>query len=299
MEVEMFLRFRVVLGFALLLSLIFVIPAFAGGWAVITLDELPTNISAGEPHTIGFTVLQHGRTPMTDIAPTVTAELSFDEKFVVQAEPEGKPGHYTAVLTFPKEGNWEWSIQAFTMDQPMPALRVTASGMVSEPVKTTEAKPATIPWLMIIRMLAFGVALASLIVAFQRRSRLAGALTGLCLLIGIGSFMPGATALEVEAQSKPASKAPMASSVSQIELGEQLFIAKGCITCHVNNKVDQASTYVTIEMGATNLTKFKSSPEALRLRLKDPAAVKSDTKMPNLGLKETEIEALIAFINSE
>ena len=52
-------------------------------------------------------------------------------------------------------------------------------------------------------------------------------------------------------------------------------------------------------MGAPNLSKFSASPEALRLRLKDPASVKSDTNMPNLDLAEDEIEALIAFINSK
>jgi cytochrome c2 len=52
-------------------------------------------------------------------------------------------------------------------------------------------------------------------------------------------------------------------------------------------------------MGATNLTKFSGNADVLRMRLKDPASVKSDTKMPNLGLKKTEIEALVAFINSK
>jgi len=36
----------------------------------------------------------------------------------------------------------------------------------------------------------------------------------------------------------------------------------------------------------------------LHLRFKDPTLVKSNTQMPNLNLSETEIEALIAFINS-
>jgi hypothetical protein len=99
----MFLRFRIALGLALLLSLVFAIPAFAGGWAVITLDELPTGVVADEPLTIGFTVLQHGKTPMDGLNPTVTANLYKDEFFTVNAEPDGKPGHYTATLTFPKE----------------------------------------------------------------------------------------------------------------------------------------------------------------------------------------------------
>jgi len=292
----MFSRFRIALGFALLLSLVIAIPAFAGGWAVITLDELPGDVVAGEPLIVGFTVLQHGRTPMSDLAPSIIAN-SKEEKFVVLAEPEGKPGHYTAVLTFPKEGDWSWSIQAFTMEQPMPVLRVAAAA--SQPVVKTEPVPAVLSPLLIVRGLAFGFMFAGLILAYRLKSRLALVLTVAALLIGVASFVTGSAVAEAEAQSKPSSNAFPDPSLSQVELGEQLFVAKGCITCHVNNKVANASQYWTIDMGATNLTKFTGSPEVLRLRLKDPASVKSDTKMPNLGLKETEIEALIAFINSK
>ena len=49
-------RIRIAAGLALLVALIFVFRAFAGGWAVITLDELPLNVIAGEPVAIGFTV---------------------------------------------------------------------------------------------------------------------------------------------------------------------------------------------------------------------------------------------------
>ena len=294
----MFPRFRIALGLALLLSVIFAIPAFAGGWAVITLDELPTNVVAGEPLTIGFTVLQHGKTPMDGLYPIVTATLLKDAQFVVTAESEGKPGHYTATLTFPKEGNWEWSIQAFSMDQPMPTLSVAApvAGTVSQPAAKTE--PASISPLWIVRMSALGIGLLGLVFAFRRKSRIAVALTVLCLLIGVGSFITAPAVPEVEAQSKSSSNVLSDSSISQVELGSQLFVAKGCITCHVNNKVARASEYWAIEAGP-NLTKFSASPEILRIRLKDPAAAKSDTQMPNLNLSEAEIEALIAFINSK
>jgi hypothetical protein len=63
--------------------------------------------------------------------------------------------------------------------------------------------------------------------------------------------------------------------------------------------VTLASEYQNIQMGAPDLTKFSASPEALRLRLKDPSSVKSDTRMPNLHLSAVEIEALITFINSK
>jgi len=296
-------RPRIAIGLALVLALVFAFPAFAGGWATITLDELPTNISAGSPLTIGFTVLQHGRTPMTDIDPTVTAQLSPAEKFVVYAEPEGEPGHYVATLTFPKEGDWEWSIQAFTMDQRMPVLTVAAPDVAlaapaSQPVKS-ESVTASISPLLVLRALAFGIALLSLVIVFRRKSRSAVVLSGLCLLVGVGTFMMGATTPGVEAQGKTSSEAAGVSSVSQVELGRQLFVAKGCITCHYNDRAADRSEYWTIETGAPDLSNYSASPEVLFVRLKDPAAAKSDTKMPNLGLKEAEIEALIAFINSK
>ena len=297
------MRPRPGIAFALtvLLSLALAMPVAAGGWAVITLDELPVDVVAGEPLTVGFTVLQHGHAPMDGLDPTVTARLDKDAQFVVNAEPSGKPGHYTATLTFPGAGDWSWSIQAFTMDQPMPVLNVAAppAGPVAEPVMKTAPTTAAVPPLVILRGLALALGMTGLIVAYQRKSRLALALTGLVLAIGLASFMTGSAVPAVEAQSEAHSKTVANASVSQVEFGRRLFVAKGCITCHVNSRVERASDYWTIEMGAPNLSNYSSSPEVLFVRLKDPAAAKSDTKMPNLGLKKAEIEALIAFINSK
>jgi cytochrome c2 len=301
MEVNMVSRSRISIAVALLFALMFAFPVFAGGWAVITLDELPLNVVAGEPLTIGFTVLQHGITPMSGLDPTVTAKLSSTEKMVVDAEPQGNPGHYVATLTFPKEGNWEWSIQAFTMDQPMPMLNVAVPNVASanEPVTKIESEPTSVPLLLFLRVLVFGIALIGLLIAFQRKSRVAGALAGLGLLVGVSTFMTGAITSQVEAQSKLSSEVSAESSAAQIEFGRQLFIAKGCITCHYNSRAAERVGHWTIEMGAPDLSNYSSAPEILFIRLKDPAAAKSDTKMPDLGLKEAEIEALIAFINSK
>jgi Cytochrome c len=295
----MFARSHISIGLALLLVLVFTFPAFAGGWAVITLDELPSKVVAGEPVTIGFMVLQHGRTPMAGLYPTITTQLSFAETMSISAEPEGKTGHYVATLTFPKEGNWEWSIQAFTMHQPMPILSVAAAGPAHANQSFMKTEPASVILspLWIVRTLAVGIGLFGLVMAYRRRNRLSVALTVLCLLVGAASFMPGAgSTLSVEAQNKSAFDDP---SISQVELGQQLFIAKGCLTCHQNARVTHASEYSTIETGAPNLSTFSASPEALRLRLKNPSSVKSDTQMPTLGLADYEIEALIAFINSK
>ena len=103
-------------------------PTLAGGWATITLDEWPAQISANEPEVIGFTVRQHGRDDqrMTGLSPTLTAKNAGTGEFIiVEARAEGAAGHYVATITFPVGGTWSWSIQAFTMDQPMPSLTVS------------------------------------------------------------------------------------------------------------------------------------------------------------------------------
>jgi cytochrome c2 len=290
-------RIRIAIELALVVTLLFTFPVFAGGWAVITLDELPSNVVAGEPISVGFTVLQHGITPMAGLYPQIIANMPSAEPMIVSAQADGKPGHYAATLTFPREGDWEWTVQAFTMEQPMPVLNVAPAGTASanQPATKTGLTRAAATPLLLLRVIAFGLAVLGLVFAFRSRNRLTGALAGLCLLVGVGTFMTGAATSKVEAQGKELSKL----SVSEVELGRQLFIAKGCITCHYNTKAADRSDYWTIEMGAPDLSNFTASPEVLEIRLKDPKAAKSDTKMPNLGLKQTEIEALIAFINSK
>jgi hypothetical protein len=302
-EDEMFLRMHISLVLAILLSLILVVPTFAGGWAVITLDELPTDVVAGDPLTIGFTVLQHGKTPMTDLSPIIVANLHKDTEFKVIAEAEGEPGHYTATLTFPKEGEWNWSIQAFTMDQKMPMLTVAASAVAAPPmVEETAAMPSASP-MILVSAVVLALGLAGALVGYRRKSRPVLALTALCLLAGVILLIAGAGATsEVEAQAQSdvvIKKGEGEAALSQVEYGRQLFIAKGCITCHVNTRAASGSEYWTIEMGASNLSNFSASPEILFMRLKDPSAAKSDTQMPNLELKKEEIEALVAFINAK
>ena len=300
----MFSRFSRSLFVALLFSLLFVVQASAGGWAVITLDELPSNVVAGAPLKVGFTVLQHGRTPMEGLYPTVTANLQSD-KFVVNAEPEGEPGHYTATLSFPTEGEWQWSIQAFSMDQAMPVLSVapaTGATVNQTNAPDTRSEPAlsVVSPMMWMSVLALAVGLVGALIAFRSRNRQVAGLTAISLLAGVSLLIAGSVRTSAaEAQTNSAPDTLAASTVSQVEHGRQLFIAKGCITCHYNSKAASASEYWTIEMGAPNLSNYSANPEVIFMRLKDPASVKSDTQMPQLNLKKWEIEALVAFINSD
>ncbi len=51
-------------------------------------------------------------------------------------------------------------------------------------------------------------------------------------------------------------------------------------------------------MGAPNLTSYANDPDFLRRWLRDPAAVKPRTTMPNLDLSDAELADLIAFLNA-
>ena len=241
---------------------------------------------------------------MSGLTPTITANLDKDAQFVVNAEPEGEPGHYTATLNFPKEGEWQWSIQAFSMDQTMPILSVApaAAGATASESSVTKVQPSlpAISPLTWVSIVALVMGALGTVIAFRSRNRQVVGFTVVTLLAGVTLLIAGAgRASAVEAQTNSVPDAVAASSVAQVEYGRQLFISKGCITCHYNSKAGSSSEYWTIEIGAPDLSNFSANPEVIFLRLKDPSSVKSDTKMPQLNLKEFEIEALVAFINSK
>jgi hypothetical protein len=117
---------------AVVLLLTTVLIAQAGGWAVITLDELPTQITAGQALSIGFTVRQHGRTLRSDLKPIVRFDRAdAKESFQVTAQRQGGEGHYVAEVKFPSAGQWNWrvDIEQFGMiTQDMPRLTVQSAG---------------------------------------------------------------------------------------------------------------------------------------------------------------------------
>lgn len=62
------------LTIATLLILLSLVPsALAGGWAVVTLDELPTEVRQGQSLPLGFMVRQHGKTATNDVQPYLEA----------------------------------------------------------------------------------------------------------------------------------------------------------------------------------------------------------------------------------
>jgi cytochrome c oxidase subunit 2 len=110
----------------------------------------------------------------------------------------------------------------------------------------------------------------------------------------------GLLALLLTACASPAvSETPRAvkPTLSAAEQGRILFRDKGCVTCHVNARVEGVSGVLYVE--APDLTAYTNDPGFLRRWLADPPAVRPGTEMPNLRLSAAEIESLIAFLNEE
>ncbi len=279
-----------VLGTTLLLALAFTIPALAGGWAVITLDELPGKVQANQPFEIGFMIRQHGVTPLSGQSPTVTAHLaSLNESLEFSAREEGEVGHYVAEITLPQAGEWEWSIAAFTVNQAMPSLTV----IDAVPVANESIKPnlSALP-LFVVGFGLLGV-LGGLF-ALQKKVRWAMALVLAGFIVSGVGFVSAADQPNVKSEAQ---EVIPVTGESQVELGRGLFIAKGCMLCHSHAETNGIREF-GVDMGP-DLTNYTASPEYLLLWLKDPSAAKPETLMPNLELSESEMDALIAFINSD
>ncbi len=85
--------------------------AVAGGWAITSFDELPGEFQAGEPYLLGYSILQHGKTPFDGAETYITARnTETGETIRFTGEPDGEPGHYVAEVTFSESGAWSWSV---------------------------------------------------------------------------------------------------------------------------------------------------------------------------------------------
>ena len=85
--------------------------ARAGGWATVTVSELPAVVVAERPFTIEFSVRQHGQTLLPDLDTAVTAvQETSSTRVNVQAKESSEEGFYTATLTLPQSGEWEFQV---------------------------------------------------------------------------------------------------------------------------------------------------------------------------------------------
>lgn len=289
------------------LVIILSLPALvlAGGWSVLTLDEWPAQVTADEPLTVGFVVRQHGQHPISGLDASVTAvHADTGEKVNMPAQEQGEPGHYAATLTLPQAGTWHWYIDAFGT-HPLPDLTVQAAVSANEVGGNGAAvngsfvsRPVSLPWLAgIVGLLSLAVVLFF----WQRRS-------GTTLIwprwVAPLVLVALAAAASTAFLARPTPPAPVeasaaaADTLTPVQSGEILFVAKGCIRCHQHGGVTVIPAGNSIQFGP-NLTHYAGDATYLQSWLKDPSALKPATQMPNLNLSKVEIDTLIAFLTAE
>src|SRR3954447_14292287 len=86
--------------------------AGAGGFATVGLSSLPDGTAPGRPWRVTLTILQHGRTPLSNLRPLVhirSADGTTARTFAARPAAR-RPGVYTADVVFPTAGRWGYSI---------------------------------------------------------------------------------------------------------------------------------------------------------------------------------------------
>ena len=105
------MRALTILGAVLVLSLgIFASPTLAGGWAVTTFDELPGQFVAGHEYALGYTIRQHGETPINVDKTEILAVATSGRTLSFPGKSQGAVGHYVAAVYFPAGGTYSWQV---------------------------------------------------------------------------------------------------------------------------------------------------------------------------------------------
>src|SRR5437667_12229921 len=72
-----------------------------GGWAVVTVKDLPEYFIAGKQYTIEFQVRQHGRTLLSGLRPQLVINRPGAREVVIPAVARSAEGTYAVTFTAP------------------------------------------------------------------------------------------------------------------------------------------------------------------------------------------------------
>ncbi len=111
--------------------------------------------------------------------------------------------------------------------------------------------------------------------------------------IGLGLLLASLAAWPAAAGQEAAELPAQEMMAGDIAQCRALFLAKGCVTCHRNDALGELSGQGSI---GPDLSDYQPDPEFTARWLRNPAAVRPGTDMPNLDLAEAEIASLIAFL---
>ncbi len=103
----------------------------AGGWAVVTVKDLPEYFVAGQQYTIEFQVRQHGRTLLSGLRPQLVVNSTGARELMIPAAPLSAGGTYAVRFTAPASGPVTLTIRSGFMNNQLtlyPQTVVAAGG---------------------------------------------------------------------------------------------------------------------------------------------------------------------------
>jgi cytochrome c oxidase subunit II len=113
---------------------------------------------------------------------------------------------------------------------------------------------------------------------------------------GIKTATAGATLQQPSPSGGP--RSPLYST------GEQLFMTKGCVGCHSLQAVSAPKGMIGPNLANVGARSYiaagtlKNNDENLARWIRNPQGIKKGVLMPNLGVSETEAQALVAFLRA-
>lgn len=121
---------RIMLTGALLAAAVAPAVAWGGGYATAGVSPPPPETAAGVPWNAELTILQHGRTPLAGVKPSVIIRpAGGGPARTFAAKPTAKPGVYVARVVFPKAGRWKYTIDdGFSARHDFAAVTIGGSG---------------------------------------------------------------------------------------------------------------------------------------------------------------------------
>lgn len=102
--------------------------AGAGGWATVGMAPLPDGVEPGATWSPEITILQHGRTPLDGLSPSVTISDDGGASHSFTATPAGEPGVYEASVVFPDAGSYRIVVESGFGDSRLTYGPVTIEG---------------------------------------------------------------------------------------------------------------------------------------------------------------------------
>lgn len=117
------------------------VTSYAGGWAIVTLNEFPDYAIAGKPFSGTFSVRQHGATLLSGLKPVIHATGAGQSDVKAVATPSSREGEYRFELTLPKPGDWNIAVDSRFLqylvgsNAPQESPRVPNAGYVVLPLK--------------------------------------------------------------------------------------------------------------------------------------------------------------------